>query len=217
MKSKDKLIKNAIFLAATTLVLVVVTLAWFSTSWGVGVDTVDASVDASGYGFMLYEAEDTNKNGVLDPLEAENWAAVPGLSIDVNNVVPNQYRFFKAVVFPGIKTSIQFTFSGISVDLLDPEVTLEEFLSLIHVRFRTEDDTDPPAALPDGGSLDQSMYELLGDPAAASVLVYNLDLTGYTGTSFTIYYDIGVYPIAVPNEKTLGSSVSINTLEFIAN
>jgi len=219
MKTKEKLIKNAIFLAATTLVLVVVTVAWFSSGALLSVNPVAGDVESSGYGYMLYEAEDTDKNGVLDATEAlpEKWIAVPGLSIDVNNIVPNQYRFFKAVVFPGTKTSIQFTFGGINVDLLDPEVTLQEFLSLIHVKFRTEDDTIPPAALPDGGIIDESMYDLLGDPVAGSVQVYDLNLTGYTGTSFTIYYNIGVYPTAVPNEKTLGSSVSISTLEFTAN
>ncbi len=217
METKGKIIKNAIFMAATALVLVVVTLAWFSSGAVVNVNPVAGDVESSGYGYLLYEAEDTNKNGVLDPLEAENWVAVPGLSIDVNNIVPNQYRFFKAVVTPGTKTSIKFSFGGIAVNLLDPEVTLQEFLSLVHVRFRTEDDGLPPAAITGGAAIDESMYDLLGDPAAGSVQIYDLGLTGYTGTSFTIYYDIGVYPLAVPNEKTLGSTVSINALEFTAS
>ena len=217
---KKKILKSGAFLVATALVLLVATVAWFlSGGESATVSGILAEVETSGVSYLLLEAEDTNKNGILDPDEAEEekWVPVPDLNIEVSNLVPNQYRFFKAVIMPGARTTLQFGFNDIAVTIEDSTTTEEEFLSLIHVRFRTEDDAEPVQPMTGGAAIDQSMYALLGDPAADSVLIYDLDLTAYTGDAFTIYYDVGVYFDAVPNEKMIGSSVGIGAIEFSTN
>ena len=217
-KNKGKIIKSGAFLVATALVLTVATVAWFITgNLGAYSDPIAGEIISDSYGYLLLEATDDNMNGILDAGEEDNWEAILGLDINVSNIVPNEYHFYKAIIQTGSRTSLQFKFTGIEVTVAEPEVTQLDFLSLINVRFRTEDDADPAQPMPAGGSIDESMYTLLGDPAAESVVIYTLDLSGYQNRSLTIYYDIGVKPITVPGNEVRGASVSIGAIEFVAN
>jgi hypothetical protein len=216
MKLKDKIIKNGIFLFATALVLVVVTVAWFfSGSEEANVGPIGADIESSGFGYFLFEAVDTNKNGLLDNGEENNWLPVPGDNVDINNIVPNQYHFYKAVIQTGAKTSMQFKFTGITYSLADPEATEEDFLSRLNVRFRTIDDGSPGAPMTGGEAIDTNMFILMdAEPLLTDVVVYNLDLTGYQNRNFTIFYDVGLYSATTQAEKIQGSSISINKIEF---
>ena len=104
MNNKEKIIKSGVFLVATALILIVVTVAWFiSGSLGANTSQIEAEVFTEGYGYSLLEAEDTNMNGVLDAEESEDedWTVVQEVNVDISNIVPNQYHFYKAIIQPG--------------------------------------------------------------------------------------------------------------------
>lgn len=216
--NKEKVIKSGVFLAATALVLVVATVAWFiSGSLGANTDSISGEVATEdGYGYLLLEAVDTDKNGVLDPAEAAVWVPVPGENLDITSMVPNEYHYYKAVIQTGARTTLQFKFTGIAVTVADPTATEADVLGRINVRFSTLDDGEPGAPLTGGAAIDTDLAALLGEPAAADLIIYTLDLTDYQNTSITIYYDVGIYQDTAPGDKSQGSSVSISAIQFTA-
>ncbi len=215
-KKKGKMIKSGVSLLATALVLIVVTVAWFSSGSKVGVDSISAQVDSEGFTYLLYEAIDANKTGGPVPPTGLTWVAVSDLAINVNNAVPNQYRYFKATITSGIRSEIKVKFAGIEVTSPVPAARAD-FLSLIDVHFRTEDNLAQP--MPGGAAVNNSMYELLGNPAQGDpipqeVQIYNIDVSTYQNATFDIYYTIGVDKAFKPKQNFLGAFVDIGTLVF---
>ncbi len=196
-KNKGKTIKSVVSLVATALVLIVATVAWFSSGTKVSVEGISADVETDGFSYILYEAVDANKNGLLDNGEdaSGNWLPVSGPDINIDKAVPNQYRFFKAKVQVGSRTEINVKFTGIVVTDPVPEERAD-FLSLINVRFRTEDVATQP--VPYGEAIDENMYQLFGSPAQGGTIpteveIYNLtDLTGHQNQTVEIYYTVGI-------------------------
>lgn len=196
-ENKQKIIKSGALLVATTIVLVVVTVAWFISGAGqASVEGIRADIVSDGFTYLLYEAIDDNKNGILDASEAaaDKWLPVPALDINIDKAVPNQYRFFKATVQLGARTQIKATFDGIVVIPPNSPLTQQEFLELIKVEFRTEDANGQliPEPGPGVDPFNKNMYEILGDPVPQKLDVYTVDLTDRPNETFNVYYTIGI-------------------------
>lgn len=213
MKNKEKIIKSGAFLVATALVLVVVTVAWFiSGSIAAKVEGIEANVDSDGFTFVLYEAEDTNKIGGPNLPAGLVWLPVSGTDLNISDAVPNQYRYFKAIIQTGSKAAMQVKFSGIEVVSEDP-VIQQGFLSLINVRFRTED-AAAQSITPGGDPINENMFELLGVPSLPEVLIYDLNLANHHDETITIYYTIGVDESFAVEKDFRGASVNIGAIVF---
>lgn len=215
MSNRQKIIKTGFFAASAILVLIVATVAWFLVGANIAtVEQINADVNTSGFFSVLYESPDLNKNGIHDNDIDEPWNTITAANINISNIVPGEYHFYKAVITKGSISNLQFKFSGISLTLADIEATDADVLGRINVRFRTRDDANQSMT---GNDMNESMLDLLGDPPSPDALIYNMSLSGYLGETFTIYYDVGIYKETTKDEKIQGSIVSISTIEFITD
>lgn len=215
-KKRIKMIKSGVSLFATALVLIVVTVAWFSSGGKANVEGIGAQVDSEGFTYMLYEAVDAAKIGGPEPPIGATWVAVADPAININDAVPNQYRYFKATITNGIREEIKVKFTGINVTSPVPAARAD-FLSLIDVRFRTEDNFGDP--MPGGAAVIESMFKLLGNPAPGALIpeeldVYTIDVRDYQNATFDIYYTVGVNETFEPRVDFTGASVSIGAIVF---
>lgn len=217
---KKKLIKSVALMVATAMVLVAVTVAWFALGDHAGAGDVEAEVEKSDLTYTIYEAVDTNKNGILDPAESAdaNWTAVSGDSLQLLNAAPNQYHFYKIIVYSGERSSVDFKLKGVSVTPLNASAGTNDILERIHVRFEVKDDGGDPGFPTTGvDDIDTNLSALLGDPAPAEYTVYSIDLTNYHGRTFEIFYDVGLYSDTPVGHVTLGSLIEIDSLSFDAS
>ncbi|HZK39867.1 MAG TPA: hypothetical protein VFD23_06935 [Clostridia bacterium] len=211
-KKRIKMIKSGVSLFATALVLIVVTVAWFSSGGKANVEGIGADVVSEGLTYMLYEAVDDEKIGGPEPPSGADWVTVGDSGINIENAVPNQYRYFKAHVKNIAKQEIQVKFTDIVIT--EPQnAATEDFLKLINVHFYTEGIGNAPVP---GGEVayDETMDQIVGIPVSGDVVIYTLDMTNYQGEEFDIYYTIGVDESFQPKQDFLGASVSIGAIVF---
>lgn len=220
--AKLRLIKSAVSLVATTLVLGVVTVAWFIQGGGARVDADEIGgliEEQSGFGYRVLEAIDANKNGELDPGE-NTWYVVTENPIEMANLAPNQSRFFKIEVDTGSMGGAKLHFGevALSPDENSPdydEGAMEAFLKKYRVIFAARDkDNQPLQGISD---IDQSLFALLGNPPTDDKEVYDLDFTDYPNQPIAIYYVLGVYGEAVPEFAERDFALEIGRLYFTIN
>ncbi len=212
---KKNILKSAALMVATAMVLVVVTVAWFMLGGKAGADEIKSDVVAEEITYTIYEAIDTNKNGVLDTDEAQNWNVVTEDTLQLVAAVPNQYRFYKVVVHSGGKNSLAFKLNGISATPLDASAGASDIFERIHVRFLVKDDGGDPGFPTTGvDPINTNLLTLLGDPAPTNYTVYTIDLSGYQNRIFEIYYDVGLSSDTPAGDVALGSLIEIDSLSF---
>ncbi|NLP49037.1 MAG: hypothetical protein GX345_08895 [Clostridiales bacterium] len=214
--AKLRLIKSAVSLVATTLVLVFVTVAWFSVGSLVTVDKIFGNVDEqTGFGYRILEAIDLNRNGVLDDGEDEDWQPVVENQIDLSNLAPNQKRFFKIEVTTGNLSGAKLFFGNVTLNGNGVPADEKAFLEKFSVSLEVKDGND---LLDDIASpLYTNLYELVGYPILASnIVVYSLDLSEYYNTSIDLFYTLGLKsegPHTTFDEKDFELFVGNITLE----
>ncbi len=212
--AKQRLIKSAVSLVATTLVLGVVTVAWFIDGGGakVDADAIGGLIEEqSGFGYRILEAFDDNKNGELD-LDENTWYVVAGETMEFKNFAPNQSRFFKIEVDTGSVSGAKLHFGEVVLNPDDDEAAAEDFLKKYQVRFAARDEANQP--LQGISDIDQSLFALLGNPPTSDKTVYSLDFTDYPNQAINIYYILGVYGDAVPEEAERDFALEIGRLYF---
>jgi len=100
MYSKKNIIKSGLFLAATVAVLVIATLAWFSSGNLTEVQGTDSTIDSGDYTSTFYESPDTDMDGELDSTidDPDIWQLVSGSALDIVPIVPGEKHFYRVEI-----------------------------------------------------------------------------------------------------------------------
>lgn len=89
-------LKNFILMVVSALILVTATVCWFFMTHNNTVGGFNTNVDNPSSHFIFYEAEDTNKNGVIDG--DEEYVEIGTANIESNNMIPGKTYFYKVTV-----------------------------------------------------------------------------------------------------------------------
>jgi len=212
-QAKRNMIKSGLFAGAAVLVLIVASVAWFSSGTKVDVDNVNASIE-NALSSTFYQSVDTDKDGIIDAVP--NWTPVTDPAIDTGVMVPGQNMFYK-IVASTAKPNLKLKLSGISpVVPSGGTMDKEDVLSLVNIKIEARDQSNN--LITGSTDFDGSMFELLGsNPDATEVTVYDLDMTSYYAQQITIYYTVGLPSSLLETDLQQGAGVNIGNIELIAS
>lgn len=221
MNNKRQLIKTGFFTFSTILVLVVATLAWFAMGNDSGADPVSGEIGDAKFLAVYYQSPDADKDGVkdVDPDTGDViWTEIKDRTIDLRNLVPGENRFYKIeVTTTNVPIDLEFFFDNIQTVLADgTTATKSDVLGRINAEFMTRDSSNNPIA--GTATINSTFLALMGnDPDETRISIYDMDLSGYPETTFTIYYTISVPAGHTPTDALVqGSGITIGTTDFLA-
>lgn len=215
-EAKKKMIKSGLFSLAAVLVLIVATVAWFSSGTKVGVDTISAEISNDDlFITQFFESIDTNKDGVLDT--NPNWTAVTAPDIDTGNLVPGQKMFYKIVV-NSTRPRLQLIMNDITV-LNGGSMSNADVLDIVKIKFDVRNQNgELITGISDFDGSMKDLYDLKNiDPDAATaptITVYDIAMTSIPDRTIVFYYTVGIPGTITQEDLVQGTGVKIEKIEL---
>ena len=215
-EAKKKMIKSGLFSLAAVLVLIVATVAWFSSGTKVGVDTISAEISNDDlFITQFFESIDTNKDGVLDT--NPNWTAVTAPDIDTGNLVPGQKMFYKIVV-NSTRPRLQLIMNDITV-LNGGSMSNADVLDIVKIKFDVRNQNgELITGIDDFDGSMKDLYDLNGiDPDAATaptITVYDIAMASIPDRTIVFYYTVGIPGTITQEDLVQGTGVKIEKIEL---
>lgn len=209
-EAKRNMIKSGLFAGAAVLVLIVASVAWFSSGTKVDVDQLSANIE-NVFVSTFYESIDTDNDGILDA--SPNWTPVYEPDINTGVMVPGQNLFYRIDIIT-TQLNLKLKMSGISIS--PPIVgimTDEAILDIVNITFQARDQSN--TIITGSTDFNGSLLDLLGSPSATEKDVYTLDMTAYLGQKISIYYTVGLPSTLQETDLLQGAGVDIGTIELI--
>lgn len=218
-QAKRNMIKSGLFAGAAVLVLIVATVAWFSSGNKAGVDEIAANVESGDVLIAnFYRYDDVNKDNVIGNDPTGGWIGVdPGENINTGAMVPGQKSFYKVVVrstYPSLKIDFNnIVFAGIPSG--GTMTALSQYLQQLEVDFKAvygDPETDINSLIP------TKMDVLLGNPtgALANITVFNVGIpSGQQNEEITIYYTLAMSEGLEETDLAQGFNISIGEVRVV--
>ena len=215
-EAKKKMIKSGLFSLAAVLVLIVATVAWFSSGTKVGVDTISAEISNDDlFITQFFESIDTNKDGVLDT--NPNWTAVTAPDIDTGNLVPGQKMFYKIVV-NSTRPRLQLIMNDITV-LNGGSMSNADVLDIVKIKFDVRNQNgELITGISDFDGSMKDLYDLKNiDPDAATaptITVYDIAMASIPDRTIVFYYTVGIPSTITQEDLVQGTGVKTEKIEL---
>ena len=218
-QAKRNMIKSGLFAGAAVLVLIVATVAWFSSGDNAGVDEIAANVESSDVLITnFYKYIDENRdNDITNDEPPYGWVAVgPEENLNTGAMVPGQKSFYKVVVrstYPNLQIDFNnIVFAGIPSG---GTTELSQYLEKLNVEFRAiygDPETEIGALTP------VAMDALLGSSLVngmSKTAVFDVNISTQQNENITIYYTLEMSSLLEKEDLAPGFNISIGKVEVV--
>ena len=210
-EAKRNMIKSGLFAGAAILVLIVATVAWFSSGTKVDVEGISANIESQDVLITnFYKYIDNNKdNDTTNDSSPYGWIAVTDSNIDTRAMVPGQKSFYK-VIIRSTKPNLRLDFNNIEfagIPSGGDMTTLSGYLQKLNVEIKAVDGAGSPI----GSAVSSTMNDLLENPTGdiTTKAVFNVEISGHQNENITIYYTLEMSDDLKETDLAQGFNISI--------